>query len=230
MNLNESFITIGLGRYARFLSAGILLTFASANCARAQTIDLATDDAVIAELQKRVDAKRAQLGTTGDSKLDAKIRGSSRLDARSVCVKRLKKATKVIVIGFFATDAGCHFDGAFINSRYFEKTDPALSKNALDALGWAKASKKTREMLAGYWVEKGLLAFFTTHYTKPKELGNFDVHPPQVMTTEKGEIKVTIWVQLPSGMSREKGFQHFEYRFKKDGELSGGTTLDAVIT
>lgn len=68
-----------------------------AGCANAQKVDLATNEAVIAELQKRADAKRTELGKTGGSKLSAK----------SVCIERLKESEKVIVIGFFAYDRGC---------------------------------------------------------------------------------------------------------------------------
>ena len=65
--------------------------------------------------------------------------------------------------------------------------------------------------------------------TKPKELPNFDVHPPQVMTTETGEIKVTLWVQLPSRMRQEKGIQQFEYSFDENGNLTSVTTLTNVL-
>jgi len=61
------------------------------------------------------------------------------------------------MIGFFRYDYGCHFDGAFLDSRYFESTDAASSKEALATLGWAKAPKGEREMVASYWVQKGLL-------------------------------------------------------------------------
>ena len=74
-------------------------------------------------------------------------------------------------------------------------------------------------MLALYWVEKGLLAFFTILYTNDKDMGEREFHPPQAMTAENGEIKVKLWVQLPSGMRREKGFQHPEFRFAADGLL-----------
>ena len=178
-----------------------------AGCANAQKVDLATNEAVIAELQKRVDAKRSELGKTGGSKLSAK----------SVCIERLKESEKVIVIGFFAYDRGCRLDGAFVDSRYFESTDAALSKNALAAFGWEKAPKREREMLALYWVEKGLLAFFTVLYTKDKDMGEREFHPPQAMTAENGEIKVKLWIQLPSGMRRGKEFKRVEYRFSKDG-------------
>jgi len=192
--------------------------------------DLSTDAGVIAELQNIIDARSAAL-TIGDEKLEAKRKAASRLEAKDVCIKRLKESPKIIAIGFFTTDSGCRFDGAFINSRYFEKGDTAvLSKNAFDALGWEKANRRKREQLVKLWVEKGLLAFNTVLYEKVEDLNNFGFLPPQVVTVENGGIKITLWFQLPSGMSREKGFQNVEYRFAKDGNLTGGSTLYAVIT
>ena len=191
--------------------AFVFLPCILAGCANAQTIDLSTDEAVLAELQKRADAKRVDPGPKGGRKLEAK----------SVCIERLKESEKVIVIGFFAYDRGCRLDGAFVDSRYFESTDAALSKSALAAFGWEKAPKREREMLALYWVEKGLLAFFTVLHTKDKDLKEREFQPPRVVSNENGEIKVMLWISLPSGMRREKGFRHVEYKFAKDGKSIG---------
>ncbi|HUQ31541.1 MAG TPA: hypothetical protein VM095_05440 [Pyrinomonadaceae bacterium] len=209
--------------------AAFLLLCILTGCVKAQ--DLSTDEAVIAELQKRVDAKRAEMGTTGDSKLDAKMKNSSRLDARAVCIKRLKESPKVIVVGFFATDVGCRFDGAFIRSRYFEAADITdLSKAALEEFGWKQANQKRREKLAQLWVENGLLAFSTVLYTKDVDFGINDsaFHPPQTVSAENGEIKVTLWIQLPSGMRPERSFQYLEYQFAADGSFTGSRTLKAL--
>jgi hypothetical protein len=206
----------------------VFLPYILAACVNAQ--DLSTDDAVIAELQKKVDAKRAELGTTGDSKLDAKRNAGSQLDARSVCVRRLKESAKVIVIGFFRTDYGCHYEGAFVNSHYFEKTDVIeLSKAALEEFGWRTANQMKREKLALAWVEKGLLAFFTVLYTTSEDFGRSEFHPPRTASAENGRIKVTLWYQVPSGSSREKGYQQVEYTFSGDGKYSGSSTLTALI-
>ena len=201
------------------LLAFVLLHCILAACANAQTINLSTDEAVLAELQKRADAKRSLLQTTGDEKLDAKIKNARRLDPKSVCIERLKESEKVIVIGFFAYDRGCRLDGALVDSRYFESTDAAFSKYALAAFGWEKAPKRDREMLASYWVQKGLLAFFTVLQTKDKDLNDNEFHPPRTVTGENGEVRVTLWIQLPSRMRREKEFKRVEYRFTKDGNL-----------
>ena len=206
----------------RLACALLLLQCLLASCTNAQTIstqNLSTDEAVLAEMQKRVDAKRAKLGLAN--------KGTSKLDAHDVCIKRLEESPKIIVIGFFAYDRGCGLDGAFVNSRYFEKDDAALSKNALDALGWESANQSRREALAQLWVEKGLLAFFTVLHAKEKDLEGRGFHPPQVVSNN-GEIKVTLWIRLPSGMTPERGYQRLEYRFARDGNLSGSSVLESL--
>jgi hypothetical protein len=181
-------------------------------------LDLSTNEAVLAELQRRLDAKNEELGNKGGRKLEA----------RFICIKRLKESAEIIVIGGFAYDRGCRFQGAFVNSRYFEKDDPALSKNALAALGWETANQGQREKLALLWVEKGLVPFFTVLYTTDKELNDREFQPPQVVSTVNGEIKVTLWVRLPTGRG-EQGYQHVEYRFSRDGNLSGSSTLTNLL-
>ena len=116
----------------------------------------------------------------------------------------------------------------FVNSRYFEKDDAALSKNALAALGWETASQEQREKLVLLWVEKGLLPFFTVLYTRDKELIDQAFQPPQVISTKTSEIKVTLWIRLPRGRG-EQGYQHVEYRFGRNGNLLGSSTLTSLL-
>jgi len=201
---------------ALFLSQFLLMSCTSAQKLTAQ--DLSTDEAVIAEMQKRIDAKRASQG------LDNKR--SVKLNAHDVCIKRLEESQKIIIVGFFAYDRGCEFEGAFVDSRYFEVGDASLSKRALDVLGWGAANQARREQLAKLWVEKGLLAFFNVIEEKEKDLENRGFHPPQVASNAKGEITITLWIHLPSGMTPERGYERLEYRFAADGSLSGNSVLD----
>ena len=180
----------------KFSLALIFLTGISACRTNAQTVDLSTKEAVLEELgkQKKSDLSKAK-----------------------ICVERLEESAKVIIIGFFRNDYGCHLDGAFVNSVYIE--DGAdLSQKALDALGWEKANQERREQLAVAWVEKGLLAFSTVLYTKDKDFGNGEFQPPNVVSKDNGEVVVTLWTRT---MRRKKEFHQLEYRFAKDGSLSG---------
>lgn len=190
----------------KFSLAFLFLQCFSAGCAVAQ--DFSTDEAVLTQVEKQKNKK-------------------FRKD--DVCIERLEKSASVIVIGFFANDVGCRFDGVFINSRYFEKDDAALSKNALAALGWQKAPPREREMLASYWTEKGLLAFFTVHRVKNEDFQNREFQPPQAVTGENGETIVTLWMQLPSGNRPGRKYQLLEYKFAKDGGLSATATLEKFV-
>lgn len=210
----------------------------SAGCAGAQSVseharpaseavDLSTDEAVIAELQKRVDAEGAERAA-GDAKLEAKLRATRRLEVKDVCIERSKESAKVIVVGFFRNDYGCHLEGVFVGPRYYGATEHDLHHDALEAYGWRGAAQKGRERLALAWVEKGLLAFFSVLHTDPKGLEKFGFHPPQAASANNGEVRVTLWFRVPPGRNGGRGFQHVEYRFDVDGNLSGVSTLNAV--
>jgi hypothetical protein len=187
------------------LFAFVLLTFPLANCASAQNADLSTDAGVIAELQKRVDAKNAE-GANGDEKLIAKQKAASKLEAKDVCIERLKESAKIIVIGFFRTDVGCRFDGAFVDSRYYERENSDISKIALGALGWEKANRTQRENLAKIWVEKALLVFAPLPSQKVSAISFGD-----------SEIKVTASSEYPPNVTSRSVTKQFV--FDKDGNL-----------
>jgi len=175
---------------------------------KGQKVDLSTKEAVIEQLGKQ---KKADLS-------NAKI-----------CVERLKESSKIIIIGSFRYDYGCHFDGAFVDAVYFEEGDAELSKNALTALGWKKAKSVLREKLAKLWVEKGLLAFSTVLYSKDEDFvvprvtykggrqpKPREFQPPQVITKENGETIVSLWTSV---MRRKKEFRGYEFRFSPTGKL-----------
>lgn len=85
-----------------------------------------------------------------------------KLDERSKrCISRDQSLPGMVVVGGFAFDYGCRFQGVFINLRYVATEDKALSRNALEALGWKTANRELREKLAQAWLEKGLFAFVT---------------------------------------------------------------------
>ena len=180
----------------------VFLSGVLVGCANAQTVDLSTDKAVIEQLGKL---------------------NNKEFSKDKVCIERLKESANVIVVGFFAYDRGCRFDGVFVNSVYFEEDNADLSKNALNALGWKKANQKEREKLAMIWVEKGLLAFSTVLYTKDEKFSGGEFQPPQVVTKKNGEIIITLWTSV---MRRKKEFQNLEFRFTKDGNLTGSSTLE----
>jgi len=200
------------------------------NESQATAADLSTDEGVRAELQKMVDAKNAERGG-GDERLEARLKAAGRLKAANVCIERLKEPAKVVVVGFFRYDYGCHFEGVFVDTRYFEASDNEIHRAALRALGWGTTDEAGREGLARLWVEKGLHAFHTVPYADEAGLlRNSRFRPPRTVTAGDGGVKVDLWIQLPPGRKREKRFQHHEYRFNPDGSFSGSTTLASVVT
>ncbi len=194
----------------------------SAGCANAQIVpkqeqpknelpsnmNLSNDEAVLAELQKITDSKNAKRAN-GDEKIVAEPNAVFKLEAKDVCIKRIKEA-KIIVVGFFRTDYGCHLEGIFVGSRYFEREESDLSKIALAALGWEKATKNERENLANIWVEKGLLVFAPLPYQSLSAISTGD-----------GSVKVTASSQYPAGVTSRTISKTFI--FGKDGALFSGT-------
>jgi hypothetical protein len=181
-------------------------------CASGQDLsryDLSTDDGVSA-------AREAVSG----QKLDGYSKG---------CVRRDGALPETVVVGSFAHDLGCEFQGVFVGSRYFEGDEAAVSKNALNHLGWKTARPEERERLAKLWVEKGLLAFLTVLARKDEDFQDHPFQPPQAVTKENGEIIVTLWIREPPGMSREKVYRRLEYRFYADGALAGRRALENFV-
>ncbi len=159
--------------------------------------DLSTDEGVITEVYKRIEAEWEKAGKKGASK-------------PKVCVERLKESEEIIVIGFFRTDVGCLLDAVFIDSRYFEREQFDLSKLALAAPGWEKAAKSERENLAKIWVEKGLLVF--------APLPNQTL---SAISPGDGNVKVTASSKYPAGVTSRSKVKSFV--FDKDGGLLPGS-------
>jgi hypothetical protein len=184
--------------------------FLSSACARGQDLwryDLSTDEGV----------SRAREAVSG-KKLDEYSKG---------CIRRSTELPKVVVVGSFAHDYGCSFQGVFIGNRYFEEESATVvSKNALDFLGWETARQEERERLALVWVEKGLLAFLTVLEQKDEDFKDRAFQAPKATSSGNGEVTVTLWIRQPPGMSRERVYQLWEYRFSKYGDLARKKMLE----
>ena len=168
----------------KFSLAFIFLSCGLAGCAHAQrTINLSTDENVLERLA---------------------IQKRQKFDSAKICIERPKEWENIIVVGFGRYDAGYRFDGAFVNSTYYEMPNANLSKIALEAIGWKKANRSKREELALFWVEKGLLVFSDVLYTQDKDFTEGNFHPPQSVSTETGEVTVTLWTSV---MLRKKSFR-----------------------
>ena len=155
------------------------------------------------------------------------ISGKKVDDRSRNCIRRDRSLPGIVVVGGFAYDYGCRFQGVFINSKYVGSDDKSLSRSALEALGWEAASPQQREKLAQSWVQKGLLGFLTVLSAQNDHFANRAFQAPQAVTKADGEIAVTFWIRMPSGRVPGTSYQLREYRFSKDGDFTGNTTLDS---
>lgn len=186
--------------------------FICAACASGQDLsrfDLSTDEGVTA-------AREAASG----KKLDEYSKG---------CIRRSMELPKAVVVGSFAHDYGCSFQGVFLGLSYFEEGDARLSKSALDFLGWQGANQAERERLALLWVEKGLLAFLTVLAERDADFKDGQFQPPRVVSQENGEVVVTLWIRKPPGMTPERYYELREYTFSKDGELTRTANPQSLV-
>ena len=151
-------------------------------------------------------------------------------DRRSLTCIRRDRDLPLVVVGSFAFDRGCVFDGVFVNARYFGKSDAALSEGVLDTLGWKAANQEQREKLVQTWVVKGLLAFVTVLRQQNEDFQNRSFQPPRVVSGENGEIAITLWLRMPSGRVRGRNYILREYRFSKDGVFVGTSKLEDFTT
>lgn len=152
--------------------------------------------------------------------------GGKKIDERSRnCIRRHPSLPGMVVVGGFAYDYGCRLQGVFINASYAGVDDQAMSRHALEALGWKTASQQQREGFAQAWVANGLLGFLRVLSAKNEHFANHSFQPPQAITKD-GETVVTLWMRLPSGRARSTAYQLREYRFSKDGDFLGNKTLE----
>ena len=149
-----------------------------------------------------------------------------KIDRRSLTCIRRDRELPLVVVGSFAVDRGCVFDGVFVNARYFAKNDAALSESVLDILGWKAANQEQREKLVQAWVVKGLLAFVKVLREQNEDFQNRSFQPPRVVSRENGEIAITLWLRMPSGRVRGRNYILREYRLSKDGVFIGTSKLE----
>jgi hypothetical protein len=146
-----------------------------------------------------------------------------KMDRRNLTCIRRGRELPLVVVGSFAFDRGCVFDGVFVNTRYFGKSDAALSEGVLETLGWKTANQEQREKLVEAWVVKGLLAFVKVLRQPNEDFQNRSFQAPQVVSKEGGEISMTLWLRMPSGRVRGRSYILREYRFSKDGGFVGSS-------
>lgn len=188
---------------------------------------LVTGSLTIAAVAQSQDLSSSDLTTDEGVNAAREAISGKKLDDRSKrCISRDKSLPGMVVVGSFASDYGCRFQGVFVGSRYVATQDKALSKSALEALGWKSANRELREKLALAWLEKGLFAFVTVIRAQNDDFQNRTFQPPGAVTGENAETVVRLWIRLPAGRVRGRPYQLREYRFSTDGDFAGSKTLE----
>jgi hypothetical protein len=59
-----------------------------------------------------------------------------------------------------------------------------------------------------------------------EDFGSRSFQPPLAVTNDDGQTVVTLWVRLPSGRVRGTLYQLREYKFTKEADIAGNTTLE----
>ena len=196
-----------------------LISFAIALCF---LLSFAHSDSVVAQA---LDASKYDLSTEqGVNAARESLTGKKLTPGAQGCIKRSGKLP-IIVVGTRTIHRRCVLDGVFVKSHYLGE-DAALSKTALELLGWKSGNHK---QLALAWVIEVRLGFKVVLSERNNDFSDRSFQPPEaVIEKGKGEVVVTLWEQL-RGRGRAIGtttYFHREYRFAPDGDFAGEVQLE----
>lgn len=188
----------------------------------------------------------AACARTGADSLPSEERGDAPLGRSSAAVREAVKAAtgedlgadlctvfpstfpRVIVVGGFADDRGCMYEGMFVDRTWYGRGGERPSRAVLGTAGWADADAETRQKLARAWVHEVSNAFggsFVAETTTAFSFGDTpDFEPPRVSATEDGSVIVSGWIEEPSGMVWESAYHFVEYRFGPDASIDVGVS------
>lgn len=139
-----------------------------------------------------------------------------------VCAEWPPSFPRVVVVGSFAHDRGCTFDGLLVDRTWLTGGE-GVSAAGLASAGWAEADMYSREKLAKAWVEEVEQAFGGHFVQASTTAFTFDdtpaFDPVRVRTTKVLGVVVEGWIAEPSGMVWEESYHYVEYRFDREGNL-----------
>jgi len=142
----------------------------------------------------------------------------------NLCVERPSALQDVILVGFFADDAGCLIDEMFVDGELGtirEMTAAGLTHN-----GWAEESG--REALALTWADE---VIFVENSVLEQSNGEFDTtgksfSAPAATLNEDGSVTVGMWVEYSGGMLPITTYRLHEIRILADGSLDSNAIVD----
>ncbi|KAA3662872.1 MAG: hypothetical protein DWQ04_12280 [Chloroflexi bacterium] len=131
------------------------------------------------------------------------------------CMERPSSLQDIILVGFFADDAGCLYDEMFVDGELGTIRD--MTAAGLAHNGWADESQ--REALALIWAEA---IIFVEVAMMQQENDDFisesqPFSPPSATLNDDGSVTLEIWVEYPGGMLPETTYKLHEIKILADG-------------
>jgi len=115
------------------------------------------------------------------------------------CARRSTTFPAMYVIGAFAADLGCQWEGAFHNCTW---NDDKAAATEMAAAGWAKADAKKRGELAVAWL---------------REIDQISLEDEKTSIVD-GKLVVEFWKTNSSGMTQAPPKRtHYKTTFEADG-------------
>ena len=180
----------------------ILVSFACQLLPTLRPADLSTDEGV---------AQAYSRATGKDLVLD------------DLCIQRPDELQNIVVVGFFAYDAGCDYDEVFVDGKLgdiSQMTQAGLSQN-----GWANETGRaelaliwTKEVL---YLESSLLSRANDDF----EGAGQAFSAPSSVLNSSGSVTIRAWIRAPAGMLAEENYSWVELVYSADASEVTRTTL-----
>ena len=142
-----------------------------------------------------------------------------------VCIRRPSDLDGVIVVGFFAYDAGCSGNDIFVGDSFGgmgELTPAGLARN-----GWEQV--ENRPSIALIWVDDVMLAWESVKWSENDDFAAEGVafSPPVAQVLDDGSIRVVAWYETEAGMLPEAHYVQTEIVFDAAGNITSVVTLSS---
>lgn len=149
------------------------------------------------------------------------------------CIQWPPSFPRLVVVGTFAHDRGCMYEGLFVDRTWYAGRDAKADVAGLSTVGWAKADIEQRQKIARDWVREVAQAFDGRFVEKPTTAFAFDdtpdFEPVHVRPTKVMGVVVDGWVAEPSGMVFEEAYRFVEYRFGPDATVQGSSSRQFAV-
>lgn len=143
-----------------------------------------------------------------------------------LCIDRPRQLNDVVLVGFFAYDAGCQYSNAFVNGAYGTIED--MTPAGLTHNGWD--NEPTRPDLALTWTQDILLVEYHPLNNPNDDFERTDTPTftkPSTTPTDSGGVIIELWAEDPAGMFPETTYRLRHYEFDAQANLINSQTLQS---